>query len=33
LTTTDCVPEGSARRIVEHFVKQGFLAEDTLAPG
>jgi sulfate adenylyltransferase len=33
LTTTDCAPEDNARRIVEHLVKQGFLAEDNLARG
>jgi adenylylsulfate kinase-like enzyme len=33
LTTIDCVPKDKARRIVEHLVKQGFLAEDTLARG
>jgi sulfate adenylyltransferase len=31
LTTTDCAPDDNARRIVEHLVKQGFLAEDSVA--
>jgi sulfate adenylyltransferase len=33
LTTTDCLPEDNARKVIEHLVAQGFIQPDNLSTG